>query len=224
MIDMHIKAIRQAAALLAVLLLSANLQAADARPVRWADLQPDAPALRSRLSSFDKAQKARLMRAIEQQQLNDWLREGRVKPPDLTARDTQLLQENLKDLMPLVSQVNAFEKKRNEEMVSALNGQGIELDGYLLPLKQSGKKITEFLLVPVVGACIHVPPPPANQMVVVAYPQGYVVSNDLFAPVTITGKLQLKSSKANLYLVDGSSDINVGYSMVADSVREMKKP
>ena len=39
------------------------------------------------------------------------------------------------------------------------------MPGYLLPLEFSGKLVSEFLLVPWVGACIHTPPPPPNQIV-----------------------------------------------------------
>ena len=49
--------------------------------------------------------------------------------------------------------------------VSALHGQNIRLPGFVAPLERSAKGISEFLLVPYFGACIHSPPPPANQIV-----------------------------------------------------------
>ncbi|WP_284618423.1 DUF3299 domain-containing protein [Aquabacterium humicola] len=48
-----------------------------------------------------------------------------------------------------------------------LDGAAIKLPGYLVPLDESKAGITEFLLVPYFGACIHSPPPPANQIVLV---------------------------------------------------------
>jgi hypothetical protein len=48
---------------------------------------------------------------------------------------------------------------------SDLNGANIRLPGYVVPLEQSRGKVKEFLLVPYFGACIHYPPPPANQIV-----------------------------------------------------------
>lgn len=48
---------------------------------------------------------------------------------------------------------------------SDLNGANIRLPGYVVPLEQSRGDIKEFLLVPYFGACIHSPPPPANQIV-----------------------------------------------------------
>ena len=46
-----------------------------------------------------------------------------------------------------------------------LNGSRIKLPGYLVPLEEGPAGLTEFLLVPYFGACIHTPPPPANQIV-----------------------------------------------------------
>ena len=44
-------------------------------------------------------------------------------------------------------------------------GQAVTLSGYVVPLEQNPDGLTEFLLVPYYGACIHSPPPPANQIV-----------------------------------------------------------
>jgi hypothetical protein len=48
-----------------------------------------------------------------------------------------------------------------------LDGARIRLPGYLVPLEEGPAGHTEFLLVPYFGACIHTPPPPANQIVLV---------------------------------------------------------
>lgn len=48
-----------------------------------------------------------------------------------------------------------------------LDGQRIRLPGYVVPLEYSTGAIRDFLLVPYFGACIHSPPPPANQIVLV---------------------------------------------------------
>jgi len=47
----------------------------------------------------------------------------------------------------------------------ALDGAAIKLPGFVVPLEQTKSGLREFLLVPYFGACIHVPPPPANQIV-----------------------------------------------------------
>ncbi|OHC44405.1 MAG: hypothetical protein A3J25_09630, partial [Pseudomonadales bacterium RIFCSPLOWO2_02_FULL_63_210] len=51
-------------------------------------------------------------------------------------------------------------------VVKELDGQAVKLPGYIVPLDVTDEgRVTEFLLVPYFGACIHVPPPPSNQIV-----------------------------------------------------------
>lgn len=108
-------------------------------------------------------------------------------------------------------------------IVGELDGLDVRIPGYLLPLEVSGSKVTEFLLVPYVGACIHVPPPPRNQIVYVKVSQekGYS-SEELFDPVWVTGVISAQPMVKDLYLVDGTSDINIGYSMQATRVEPYK--
>jgi len=47
----------------------------------------------------------------------------------------------------------------------AWNGQRVRIPGFVVPLERQKEDVTEFLLVPYFGACIHVPPPPANQII-----------------------------------------------------------
>jgi uncharacterized protein len=53
----------------------------------------------------------------------------------------------------------------NAPTVNAMDGQAVRLPGYLVPLEETKAGISEFLLVPYFGACIHTPPPPSNQIV-----------------------------------------------------------
>jgi hypothetical protein len=55
--------------------------------------------------------------------------------------------------------------------VPAMNGATVRLPGYVVPLEEVKGELKEFLLVPYFGACIHSPPPPANQIVHVVSPQ-----------------------------------------------------
>ena len=49
----------------------------------------------------------------------------------------------------------------------SLSGQLVKLPGFIIPLEIGAEGVTSFVLVPYVGACIHVPPPPPNQLVFV---------------------------------------------------------
>lgn len=46
-----------------------------------------------------------------------------------------------------------------------LDGKKIKIPGFVVPLEENQTAVSEFLLVPYFGACIHVPPPPANQII-----------------------------------------------------------
>lgn len=72
------------------------------------------------------------------------------------------------------------------QVVTEYNEKTIRIPGYLLPLDFGSEGSTQFLLVPYVGACIHVPPPPANQIVLVTTETPYQ-SQGLFEPVYVTG-------------------------------------
>ena len=49
--------------------------------------------------------------------------------------------------------------------VDALDGKPVQVSGYVVPLEGDSHGLTEILLVPYEGACIHTPPPPANQII-----------------------------------------------------------
>ena len=126
------------------------------------------------------------------------------------------------DIEGLLARRQEIKELRTQQafaVVPELNGQTIRMPGFVLPLEYAGKKVTEFLLVPWVGACIHTPPPPANQIVHVVVDENMArESTGLFEPVSVTGTMFTENVSKSLYLVDGSSDINVGYTMQANMV------
>ena len=72
---------------------------------------------------------------------------------------------------------------------------------------------------PYVGACIHVPPPPPNQIVHVKSDRVKDLKRGgLFDPVWVTGLITAKPMAKDLFLVDGSASIDIGYTMQADRV------
>jgi hypothetical protein len=94
-------------------------------------------------------------------------------------------------------------------VVAALDGKRVRIGGYVVSLDFDATRVKEFLLVPFVGACIHVPPPPANQIVYVKSEQGLDVSGT-FDPVWVTGTLKVATAFTGL--------AEAGYSLVADKV------
>ncbi len=91
---------------------------------------------------------------------------------DPTKRYRNISLEALRDNDPRAIQM--LDEMRavwdNAPVNVALDGKAGKLAGFVVPLDASPDGIREFLLVPYFGACIHTPPPPANQIVRVIAP------------------------------------------------------
>ncbi len=83
--------------------------------------------------------------------------------------------------------------KKSSEL-SALNGALVKIPGFIIPLEDSQLEVSEFLLVPSPMACIHVPPPPANQIVYVKMAPGQRAQMS-FGPVWVQGRLRIQESE-----------------------------
>lgn len=69
-----------------------------------------------------------------------------------------------------------------------LDGKIISIPGFVVPLEAEQTRVHRFFLVPYFGACIHVPPPPSNQIIDVHFEPGTQVEN-LWDAVWVTGRL-----------------------------------
>jgi uncharacterized protein len=94
-------------------------------------------------------------------------------------------------------------------VVESLDGKRVHIGGYVVPLDFEATRVKEFLLVPFVGACIHVPPPPANQIIYVKVAQGFEVQGS-FDPVWVTGRLNVSQTFTGL--------AEAGYNLDAEKV------
>jgi hypothetical protein len=119
---------------------------------------------------------------------------------------------DLENLLERQRRMQAEVARRNSEVNASLDGKLVRIPGYVLPLEFDGTQVGEFLLVPFVGACIHVPAPPRNQMVFVRLTQSYA-AKALYEPVWVTGRLRTAGATKRLSLVDGSANIDTGYTM-----------
>ena len=110
-------------------------------------------------------------------------------------------QVNHEDPMSVPQPVGGGNKK--------LDNQEVRIPGFVVPLEGDAKKITAFLLVPYFGACIHVPPPPSNQIVHVTSELG-VLMDALYQPFWIEGPLKVGSHSSEM----GTA----GYQMAAEKI------
>ncbi|MGZ3744951.1 MAG: DUF3299 domain-containing protein [Pseudobdellovibrionaceae bacterium] len=98
----------------------------------------------------------------------------------------------------LLGQMDYVTGKSSSEL-EALNGHEVKIPGFMVPLEDSQKSVTEFLLVPSPQACIHVPAPPPNQMVYVKMRAGSEVNRAAevaFGPIWVYGTLNLVTKKS----------------------------
>lgn len=94
-------------------------------------------------------------------------------------------------------------------------GKAIRIPGFIVPLEFGKKEVKEFLLVPYFGACIHVPPPPANQIIDVTPEHPVRLKTDMDA-VWVEGIIELADTKTDMG--------NSGYKLHAVKVEPYKEP
>ncbi len=104
--------------------------------------------------------------------------------------------------------------ENGDVLTESLDGEAVSLEGYLVPLDFETDAARSFVLVPYMGACIHVPPPPPNQIVFVRYEEGIpmtVLEDAIWTPFRITGTLRAAPAETEL--------ADVGYQMTAGGIR-----
>ncbi|WP_306113599.1 MULTISPECIES: DUF3299 domain-containing protein [unclassified Roseovarius] len=91
----------------------------------------------------------------------------------------------------------------------SLNGAYIKMPGFIIPFDVTAAGVREFMLVPYVGACIHTPPPPANQLVMVSAKDPWP-GDQLWEAVWVTGTMRTQLQSTNFG--------QTGYSISADEM------
>jgi hypothetical protein len=212
------------ASLLACLLFGAGLAGSSDEPrqIMWKDLGPPADQSFSRLSKLQALQLTDIAGIRERKARGDKVNAIDLENERITARKLEEAGFDVDAMLARRKEYMEGGRQQGRAVNVELDGQIVRMPGYILPLEFSGKDITEFLLVPYVGACIHTPPPPPNQIVHVKSDKP--VSNvTVFSPVWVTGRLSAVSAKKSLSLVDGASEINVGYAIRASVVELYKQ-
>ncbi|MBS3936270.1 MAG: DUF3299 domain-containing protein [Sulfuritalea sp.] len=97
----------------------------------------------------------------------------------------------------------------------AFHGKKARIAGFALPLERQGDKVTEFLIVPYFGACIHTPPPPANQ-IIHAKSGRPLAGVRMMAPIWTYGVFGVRRSDTQWGVA--------GYSLTVDKVAPYEEP
>jgi len=188
--------------------------------ITWQSLVPQVEIYNDPFLKLTPEQKLDLVIVARTRQLQSG---GVDMTPEQRERLTNALKRLEKDridtdgLLAMRSEIAAKRKRAMEAVNEDLNGQQVRLAGYVVPLEMGGQKITEFLLVPYVGACIHEPVPPANQIVRVKFERGFEVEGR-FTPVWVQGKMITQIEKSELFLMDGAASIPSSYTLEAGSI------
>ncbi|MBX2836097.1 MAG: DUF3299 domain-containing protein [Gammaproteobacteria bacterium] len=98
-----------------------------------------------------------------------------------------------------IVELTAIEEKLNySPVVTSLNGKRVKMPGYIVPLEyDEQRELSEFLLVPYYGACIHTPPPPANQVVFAKSKTRHVIDNT-YDPVWVIGTMHTQTFRSGV--------------------------
>ncbi|WP_286784735.1 MULTISPECIES: DUF3299 domain-containing protein [Pseudomonas] len=140
-------------------------------------------------------------------------------PADAAAAPPPVAMHDLAQLGDALSAESAppvAQQRPSEPTVRELDSVSVKLPGYIVPLDVSEEgRVTEFLLVPYFGACIHVPPPPSNQIVHVKSENG-VLLDTLYQPFWIEGTLKVEQSHSDL--------AESGYAMQAGKIYPYEIP
>jgi hypothetical protein len=190
---------------------------ATAKPTEltWDDLVP--PVQEEMDNPFDRLNEEQLD-ALRRMIRLEWIGDSESKAESASIR-AGLGSQGLDVEGLLTARENIIQAREAmaNQVNSALLGQEVRLPGYILPLEMKDRKAVEFLLVPTVGACIHTPPPPPNQMVHVVHQTGVEVKG-LYHPVWLTGVLEAETSVQKVVFSDGQAQVPVSYAMRPDRV------
>lgn len=133
---------------------------------------------------------------------------------DLLPKDDTSLPGNLQGILPHDQSSMAARQPPSTGIRTDWTGKIVQLSGFIVPLDHDGTGVTAFILVPYVGACVHVPPPPANQLVFVTTGTPYE-SSGMFEPVTVTGMFGTASRSTQL--------AEIGYALSAEDIRSFRQ-
>jgi hypothetical protein len=144
---------------------------------------------------------------------NGWLIWEELRPEDWDPQAIfrELDISNLADDDPRAEKIidDFLVKWRAAPVNDKINHKAIKIPGFVVPLDFESRTVAEFFLVPFFGACIHVPPPPPNQIVLVrlAKPMDNLAAMEV---VWVYGKIEIETV---------SNDLGqAGYSLKADSL------
>jgi len=126
--------------------------------------------------------------------------------------EDQMLNNNQSAMHAEQRAENNYERALvSTNIIEAMDGKHIEIPGFIVPVEFNGAQIvTSFFLVPYFGACLHMPPPPPNQIIYIEIEDGFLLE-ELYDPVVVSGKLSVALFEDQI--------ATSAYSMTLDKIR-----
>lgn len=202
--------------LITILLFScfSTVQAQQVMQITWKDLQGKVAAYDNPFNALSDEQFYQLSLYAQVTEMQKFapevVNESMLKQAE--EAKAQLIKEQIDITYLLQQRLIIMEKRRLAAAATnpLLTDKTIEISGYMLPLEFDNGLVSEFLLVPTVGACSHKPVPAANQLILIKAKKA-IEAGSPYMPIRVTGKLQLSTQAQELYLVDGSKQIEMAY-------------
>ena len=132
--------------------------------------------------------------------------EARQAATELNLRIDQMTDVEVSDAMQKI-------EAEGNSLIAELDDKNVELEGYLVPIDFNVETVTDFVMVPYFGACLHVPAPPPNQTVFVKFREGLAMSDfekNFYSPFKIRGKIKVARTTTEL--------AEVGYQVTASDI------
>ncbi len=117
-------------------------------------------------------------------------------PPEESATPRAVPLEGFKSIQWKTLRGLELKSGKTTPELAALVGANIRINGFMVPFDDEDEQVSEFLLVPQAGMCIHTPPPPANQIILVEVSTGGANRVEWDKEVSVYGQFQI---------VDGNS-------------------
>jgi hypothetical protein len=165
---------------------------------------------------------------VQNFQTTDWVAlipkddlDALLNPPDFLSDIADGSDQDSVDLLQKNTKLDAQGKRFQEALVSTTvvteyDGKSIRIPGFIVPLESANERmVTEFFIVPYFGACLHMPPPPPNQIIHVVVNEGIELEN-LYDPFWFEGRLALK-------IIETETGLSA-YSMTLHQVTPYQEP
>lgn len=194
--------------------------ATDANTLAWTDLRPVAKSLEAPFASLPEPLREAMRthvrwRTSTRSARSDeaFIAEHEAAIALLDAHDIDV-EGLMRERRKIIARNGRIARGANPDILGAT----IRLPGYVVPLAFDDQAVTEFLFVPVAGACVHTPTPAPNQIVHVKYPEGIAFSS-IFDAFWIEGELTAEDTKSDVLFYDGAATgVQASYALSATNV------